>query len=156
MMRNKPVTEALKKLLADTYGLMVKTQNYHWNVEGPQFPGLHAMFMTQYSELFLAVDAIAERIRALGEKAPGSYGAFSKLSALRDGNSDFDADQMVKDLYDGNQTVLASIKKALVAAGKAGDDSTVDLLTQRIGVHDKAAWMLKSSLPKPTRVKLAV
>lgn len=155
-MRNKPVTEALKKLLADTYGLMVKTQNYHWNVEGPNFPGLHAMFMAQYSELFLAVDAIAERIRALGEKAPGSYGAFSKLSALRDGNADFDADQMVKDLYEGNQTVLASIKKALAAAGKAGDDSTVDLLTQRIGVHDKAAWMLKSSLPKPTRVKLAV
>lgn len=155
-MSNKPVTEALKRVLADTYGLMVKTQNYHWNVEGPQFPGLHALFMTQYSELFLAVDLVAERIRALGEKAPGSYGEFSKLSKIHDGNGDFDADQMVKDLYEGNVTVLASIKKAFAAASKAGDDSTVDLLTQRIGVHDKAAWMLRSSLPKQTRVKLAV
>ena len=155
-MSNKPVTEALKRVLADTYGLMVKTQNYHWNVEGPNFAGLHTLFMTQYSELFLAVDLIAERIRALGEKAPGGYGEFAKLSKINDGNSDFDSDQMVKDLYEAHQLVLASIKKAFAAATKAGDDSTVDLLTQRIGVHDKAAWMLRSSLPKPVRIKLAV
>ena len=155
-MSNKPVTDAMKKVLADTYGLMVKTQNYHWNVEGPNFAGLHTLFMTQYSELFLAVDLVAERIRALGEKAPGSYGEFSKLSKIADGNNDFEADQMVKDLFDANQIVLATIKKAFAVAEKAGDDSTVDLLTQRIGVHDKAAWMLKSSLPKPVRMKLAV
>jgi len=111
--------------------------------------------MTQYSELFLAVDLIAERIRALGEKAPGGYGEFTKLSKINDGNSDFDSDQMVKDLYEANQLVLVSIKKAFAAATKAADDSTVDLLTQRIGVHDKAAWMLRSSLPKAMRIKLA-
>ncbi len=153
-MSNKPVTDSLKKVLADTYGLMVKTQNYHWNVEGPNFPGLHTLFMTQYSELFLAVDLVAERIRALGDKAPGSYGEFAKLSKISDGNGDYDSDQMLQDLYEANITVLASIKKAFAAAEKAGDDSTVDLLTQRIGVHDKAAWMLKSSLPKAARTKL--
>ena len=156
-MSNKPVTDALKKVLADTYGLMVKTQNYHWNVEGPNFPGLHALFMTQYNELFLAVDVVAERIRALGEKAPGGYSEFAKLSKINDGNGEYDSDQMVKDLYDANLIVLASIRKALAAAEKAGDDATLDLLTQRIGVHDKAAWMLKSSLPTSvkTRLKLA-
>ena len=153
-MSNKPVTDALKKVLAESYGLMLKTQNYHWNVEGPNFPGLHALFMVQYSELFLAVDLVAERIRALGEKAPGSYGEFAKLSKISDGNGDYDSDQMLQDLYEANITVLASIKKAFAAAEKAGDDSTVDLLTQRIGVHDKAAWMLKSSLPKAARTKL--
>lgn len=155
-MSNKPVTESLKKVLADTYGLMVKTQNYHWNVEGPNFPGLHALFMTQYSELFLAVDLIAERIRALGEKAPGGYGEFSKLSKISDGNGDFDSDQMVKDLYDANQTVLATVKKAFAAAEKAGDQPTIDLMNERTGIHEKAAWMLRSSLPKQTRIKLAV
>jgi starvation-inducible DNA-binding protein len=155
-MSNKPVTEALKRLLADTYGLMLKTQNYHWNVEGPQFSGLHALFMQQYNELFLAVDVIAERIRALGEKAPGGYGEFSKLSKMRDGNGDFDSDQMLKDLYDGNQLVLATIKKLFAVAEKAGDQPTVDICNERTGVHEKAAWMLKSSLPKQSRVKLAV
>ncbi|MES2984669.1 MAG: DNA starvation/stationary phase protection protein [Pseudomonadota bacterium] len=155
-MSNKPVTEALKKVLADSYNLMTKTQNYHWNVEGPNFRGLHLLFEEQYNELFAAIDVIAERIRALGEKAPGGGAEFAKLSKITDGNSDFDSDQMVKDLHDTNQTVLATIKKAFAVAEKAGDDSTVDLLTQRIGVHDKAAWMLRSSLPKQTRVKLAV
>ena len=153
-MSNKPVTEALKRVLADTYGLMVKTQNYHWNVEGPNFPGLHALFMTQYSELFLAVDVIAERIRALGEKAPGSYGEFSRLSKVRDGDGEAESDAMVKDLYDTNLLVLASIKKAFAAAEKAGDDATLDVLTQRIGVHEKAAWMLRSSLPTNVKAKL--
>lgn len=155
-MSNKPMTEALKRVLAETYGLMLKTQNYHWNVEGPQFPGLHALFMTQYSELFLAVDEVAERIRTLGEVAPGSYGEFSKLSKLKDGNGELDSDAMVKDLYQDNMAVLASIKKAFAAAEKAGDQPTVDLMNARTAAHEKAAWMLRSSLPKQSRVKLAV
>lgn len=155
-MSNKPVTEALKKVLAETYGLMLKTQNYHWNVEGPNFPGLHALFMTQYSELFLAVDLIAERIRALGEKAPGSYGEFGRLSKIKDGDYEYDADQMVKDLHDSNVALLASIKKAFAAAEKAGDQPTVDLMNARSALHEKTVWMLRSSLPKQSRVKLAV
>lgn len=155
-MSNKPVTEALKKVLAETYGLMLKTQNYHWNVEGPNFPGLHALFMTQYSELFLAVDLVAERIRALGEKAPGSYGEFAKLSRIKDGDGDYDSDQMVKDLHDSNVALLASVKKAFAAAEKAGDQPTIDLMNERTAIHEKTIWMLRSSLPKQTRVKLAV
>lgn len=153
-MSNKPVTEALKKVLAESYGLMLKTQNYHWNVEGPNFPGLHALFMAQYSELFLAVDLIAERIRALGEKAPGSYGEFGKLSKIKDGDGDLDADLMVKDLYESNVTLLASVKKAFTAAEKAGDQPTVDLMNARSALHEKTIWMLKSSLPKALRAKL--
>jgi starvation-inducible DNA-binding protein len=153
-MSNKPVTDALKKVLAESYGLMLKTQNYHWNVEGPNFPGLHALFMAQYSELFLAVDLIAERIRALGEKAPGSYGEFGKLSKIKDGDGDLDADLMVKDLYESNVTLLASVKKAFTAAEKAGDQPTVDLMNARSALHEKTIWMLKSSLPKALRAKL--
>jgi starvation-inducible DNA-binding protein len=153
-MSNKPVTDALKKVLAESYGLMLKTQNYHWNVEGPNFPGLHALFMVQYSELFLAVDLIAERIRALGEKAPGSYGEFGKLSKIKDGDGDLDADLMVKDLYESNVTLLASVKKAFTAAEKAGDQPTVDLMNARSALHEKTIWMLKSSLPKALRAKL--
>jgi starvation-inducible DNA-binding protein len=155
-MSNKPVTDALKKVLAESYGLMLKTQNYHWNVEGPNFPGLHALFMAQYSEMFLAVDLIAERIRALGEKAPGGYGEFGRLSKIKDGDSELDADLMVKDLYESNVTLLASVKKAFAAAEKAGDQPTVDLMNARSALHEKTAWMLKSSLPKQARLKLAV
>jgi len=154
-MSNKPVTDALKKVLAESYGLMLKTQNYHWNVEGPNFPGLHALFMAQYSELFLAVDLVAERIRALGEKAPGSYGEFDKLSKLKDGDGEFDADGMVKDLCESHIALLASIKKAFAVAEKAGDQPTVDLMNARSALHEKTLWMLKSSLPKALRAKLA-
>lgn len=155
-MSNKPITEALKRVLAETYGLMLKTQNYHWNVEGPQFPGLHALFMTQYNELFLAVDEVAERIRTLGEVAPGGYGEFAKLSKIKDGNGELDSDAMVKDLYQDNMTVLASIKKAFAAAEKSSDQPTVDLMNARTAAHEKAAWMLRSSLPRQARLKLAV
>ena len=155
-MSNKPVTDGLKKTLADTYTLLTKTQNYHWNVEGPNFTGLHLLFEMQYNELFLATDLIAERLRALGEKAPASPSEFKKLSAIAEGNSDWDADRMVKDLYESNQTVVATLKKAIAAAEKANDASTADLLTQRITAHDKASWMLKSNLPQAVRVKLAV
>lgn len=154
-MTNKPVTDGLKKVLADSYSLMIKTHNYHWNVEGEHFAALHGLFEGQYNELFAAVDQIAERIRALGEKAPGGYAEFKKLSAIDDGNSAFDSKEMLKDLYESQQITLATIKKALGAAEKAGDASSVNLLTQRITAHDKAAWMLKSSLPTTVRVKLA-
>lgn len=154
-MTNKPVTEALKKVVADTYALQLMTQNYHWNVEGPRFPELHALFETQYTELFAAVDTLAERIRALGEKAPGSFSEFKKLSTISDGDSSLDENGMVRDLYIANQSLLQLLKKSLATADKAGDDSTVDLLTQRITAHDKASWMLKSTLPKEARLKLA-
>ena len=155
-MSNKPVTDGLKKVLADTYSLLIKTHNYHWNVEGDNFRGLHLLFEEQYNELFLAVDVLAERIRALGEKAPGSPSEFRKLSSIGEGNAEFDAHRMLKDIHDSNQTALATIKKALAAAEKANDASSADLLTQRITAHDKAAWMLRSSLPSGSKVKLAV
>ncbi len=154
-MSNKPVTDSLKKVLADTYTLQLMTQNYHWNVEGPRFPELHVLFEGQYTELFAAVDTIAERIRALGEKAPGSLSEFKKLSSISDGDSSLDETGMVRDLYIANTQLVHLIKKTLGVADKAGDDSTVDLLTQRITIHDKAAWMLKSTLPKEVRLKLA-
>lgn len=155
-MSNKPVADALKRALADTYNLMLKTQNYHWNVEGPNFRGLHLLFEEQYNELFPAIDIIAERIRALGEKAPGSGTEFAKLSKLAEGRADVDSDEMLKDLYDSNQIVIAGLKKGIAAGEKAGDDASVDLFTQRMAAHEKASWMLKSSLPKQSRVKLAV
>ncbi len=153
-MSNKPVTDALKGVLADTYSLQLKTQNYHWNVEGPLFRSLHLIFEEQYNELFAAVDAIAERIRALGEKAPGTYSEFQKLSKIKEGNSANDEFAMVKDLYQDNQTISANLKKAIEKAEKADDPSSADLLTQRITVHDKAAWMLKSILAPEQRKKL--
>jgi starvation-inducible DNA-binding protein len=155
-MSNKPVTDHLKKALADTYALFTKTHGYHWNIEGVNFAGLHTLFEGQYTELFDAVDMLAERIRALGEKAPGSGSEFKKLSTIADGNAEFDDLRMIKDLYESNLLVVATVKKALSVAEKAGDASTVDLLTQRITAHEKAAWMLKSSLPATARVKLAV
>lgn len=155
-MSNKPVTDTLKKTLAETYALLIKTHNYHWNVEGESFRALHLLFEEQYNELFAAVDVIAERIRALGEKAPGSLGEFAKIGKIGDGNANFTSDQMLKDLFDSNQTVLATIEKGSAAAEKAEDGASADLFNQRRAAHEKAAWMLKSSLPKQARVKLAV
>lgn len=154
-MSNKPVIEALKKVLGDTYALAVKTQNYHWNVEGENFSALHTLFETQYDELFASIDEIAERIRALGEKAPGSFAAFSKLKTLPDGDADLDAFGMVKDLYKSNQHVLETLKAAFEKSDKAGDEGTSDLFVGRMRAHEKAAWMLKSSLPPAQRAKLA-
>lgn len=154
-MSNKPVTEALKKMLADTYTLQLKTQNYHWNVEGRHFSTLHTLFETQYTELFAAVDLIAERIRALNEKAPGTYAEFSKLASIKEGSTELDENGMVRDLYESNAQLSQNAAKALSVAEKAGDASTVDLLTQRITTHDKAAWILKSSLPSDAKMKLA-
>ncbi len=154
-MSNKPVTDTLKKVLADTYALMLKTQNYHWNVEGENFNGLHNLFEQQYNELFQTIDVIAERLRALGEKAPGTFAQFTKLKSIADGDSELDSASMVKDLYKSNQQVLATIQDARQKAEKAGDEATIDLYNQRTAAHDKASWMLKSSLPPAQRAKLA-
>lgn len=156
-MSNKPVTDALKRVLADTYSLQLKTQNYHWNVEGRHFSSLHKLFEAQYNELFAAVDEIAERIRALGEKAPGTYSEFQKWGSISEGDAELDENRMVKDLYDSNRQLAQTLKKGIAVGEKADDAASVDLLTQRLAVHEKAAWMLKSSLPieAQKKVKLA-
>jgi starvation-inducible DNA-binding protein len=154
-MSNKPVIESLKKLLADSYTLALKTQNYHWNVEGEQFATLHALFEAQYGELSAAIDEVAERIRALGEKSPGSYAAFSKLTVISEGDGDLDAPAMVKDLYHSHQQIIKTLNAAFEKADKAGDEGSADLCVGRLRAHEKAAWMLKSSLPAAHRSKLA-
>ncbi len=141
-----PVTSGLKALLADSYTLYLKTQNYHWNVTGPQFSALHALFMAQYSELALAIDEIAERIRALGEKAPGSYREFSQLATIKEATGKENTPQMVKTLRDDHKTLIQSLYSLLEKAQKKGDEGTCDLLTTRIPAHEKQAWMLDSSL----------
>ncbi|MGO4123144.1 Dps family protein [Inquilinus sp. YAF38] len=142
---NTPVVDALKQVLADTYALQIKTQNYHWNVEGPQFRSLHLMFEDQYKELFAAVDEVAERIRALGEPAPGSFKAFSELTKVSPPKDGIEGSAMVKDLLKSHELLSEQAKAALAVGEKAGDDSTVDLLTDRITYHDKTAWMLRST-----------
>lgn len=155
-MTNKPVTEALKRVLADNYALYLKTQNYHWNVEGRHFKSLHVMFEEQYTELFAANDELAERIRQLGEKAPGTFSEFSKLTVIKEANSELDENQMVKDLHNSNQQIVATLKKAIAAAEKADDQATADMLVARIQAHDKAAWMLRASLPADVKSKLKI
>ncbi|MCL4801749.1 MAG: DNA starvation/stationary phase protection protein [Burkholderiales bacterium] len=140
------IAEGLSRLLADTYTLYLKTHNYHWNVTGPMFNTLHLMFETQYNELALAVDAVAERIRALGHPAPGSYKAYAKLSAIEEADEAPSAEQMIAELVRGNETVAKTARSVFPAAEKAADESTADLLTQRMQVHEKTAWMLRSML----------
>jgi starvation-inducible DNA-binding protein len=144
----KTVADGLSKLLADTYTLYLKTHNFHWNVEGPMFNTLHLMFETQYNELALAVDAIAERIRALGHPAPGSYAAYAKLSSIKEETSVPKAEEMIRQLVDGQEAVARTARAVFPAAEKAGDEPTADLLTQRMQIHEKTAWMLRSLLSK--------
>lgn len=143
------IAEGLSALLADTYTLYLKTHNYHWNVTGPMFNTLHLMFEAQYTELALAVDLIAERIRALGHPAPGSYAAFSKLSSIKESSDVPKAKEMIGDLVKGQEAVTRTAKKVMAVADKAGDEPTADLLTQRMQVHEKTAWMLRSLLEAP-------
>ena len=142
------VAEGLSRFLADSYTLYLKTHNFHWNVTGPMFNSLHLMFMDQYNEQWTALDQIAERIRALGFNAPGSYGEFAKLSSIAEqaGADAPDWKAMVQQLVEGNEAVCRTARKALKTADDAGDDPTVDLLTQRLNVHEKNAWMLRSLL----------
>ena len=144
----KAIADGLSKLLADTYTLYLKTHNFHWNVEGPMFNTLHLMFETQYNELALAVDAIAERIRALGHPAPGSYAAYSKLSSIKEETGVPKAEDMIKQLVDGQEAVARTARAVFPAADKAGDEPTADLLTQRLQIHEKTAWMLRALLSK--------
>jgi starvation-inducible DNA-binding protein len=142
----KDIAAGLSRVLADTYTLYLKTHNYHWNVTGPQFNDLHAMFMVQYTELWNAVDLIAERIRSLGHFAPGSYRAFSDLSSIKEEEGVPPAAKMLENLLAGHETVARTCRETFPAAEKSGDQPTMDLLTQRMQVHEKTAWMLRSIL----------
>jgi starvation-inducible DNA-binding protein len=144
----KAIADGLSKLLADTYTLYLKTHNFHWNVEGPMFNTLHLMFETQYNELALAVDAIAERIRALGHPAPGSYAAYAKLSSIKEETGVPRAEEMIRQLVDGQEAVARTARAVFPSAEKASDEPTADLLTQRLQIHEKTAWMLRSLLSK--------
>ncbi|MBP6546374.1 MAG: DNA starvation/stationary phase protection protein [Phenylobacterium sp.] len=140
------IAEGLSHLLADTYTLYLKTHNYHWNVTGPMFQTLHTMFMTQYTELSLAVDEVAERIRALGHPAPGSYAAFARLSSIPEEESVPPSREMIANLVKGHEAVTRTARKVFPVAEAASDEPTCDLLTQRMQVSEKTAWMLRSLL----------
>jgi starvation-inducible DNA-binding protein len=142
----KTIAEGLSRLLADTYTLYVKTHNFHWNVTGPQFNTLHQMFETQYTELAMAVDEIAERIRALGEPAPGSYAQFSRLTRIKEEEGQPRAEDMIEQLARDQEAVVRTAREVFPTADGAHDEPTADLLTQRMQVHEKAAWMLRSML----------
>ena len=140
------IAQGLSRLLADSYTLYLKTHNYHWNVKGPLFNTLHQMFEEQYTELAVAIDDIAERIRALGEPAPGSYQAYLELTEIEEEVGEPTADEMMLRLLKGQETVARTARSVIGAAEAASDEPTADLLTQRMQVHEKNAWMLRSML----------
>lgn len=142
----KEIAEGLSRLLADTYSLYLKTHNFHWNVTGPMFQTLHLMFETQYTELALAVDLIAERIRALGFPAPGTYSDYAKLSSIEETPGVPKAQDMIRLLVEGQESVARTARSIFPVADKVNDEPTADLLTQRLQVHEKTAWMLRSLL----------
>ena len=142
--QRKAIAKGLSVLLADTYTLYLKTHNYHWNVTGPMFQTLHTLFETQYNELALAVDEIAERIRALGEFAPGSYKEYAKLTNIKEADGIPTAEEMIKDLVKGQEAIAKTARSIVPTADDASDEVTLDLLTQRMTVHEKTAWMLRS------------
>ncbi len=140
------IAEGLARLLADTYTVYLKTHNFHWNVTGPMFSTLHLMFQTQYNELWLATDAIAERIRSLGFPAPGTYTEFSKLASIAETSGQPNADSMIRLLVEGNEAVVRTARSLFPLVDEAHDEPTADLLTQRMQIHEKNAWMLRSLL----------
>jgi starvation-inducible DNA-binding protein len=140
------IANGLSRVLADSYTLYLKTHNFHWNVTGPMFQTLHLMFETQYTELALAVDLIAERIRALGFAAPGTYRQFAQLSAIKEEDAVPKAQDMIRLLVQGHETVARTARKVFGVAEGASDQPSCDLLTQRMQVHEKTAWMLRSLL----------
>jgi starvation-inducible DNA-binding protein len=142
----KEIAEGLSRLLADTYSLYLKTHNFHWNVTGPMFQTLHLMFETHYNELALAVDQVAERIRALGFRAPGTYSDFAKLSSIEETPGVPKAEEMIRLLVQGHEAVAKTARSIFPIADKVNDEPTADLLTQRLQVHEKTAWMLRSLL----------
>ena len=145
----KEITEGLSRLLGDTYLLYIRTHGYHWNVTGPQFNTLHVMFEQQYTELALAVDQIAERIRALGFPAPASYAEFTRLSSLSEDEDRPGANEMVRRLVQAQEAVVRTARSVFPIVERAGDEATADLLTQRLQIHEKTAWMLRSMLEAP-------
>lgn len=142
------IANGLSKLLADTYSLYLKTHNFHWNVTGPMFQTLHLMFETQYNELALAVDLVAERIRSLGFPAPATYSEFARLSSIRETSGTPKAEEMIQLLVEGQEAIVRTARSVFPAAENASDEATADLLTQRIQLHEKTAWMLRSLLEK--------
>jgi len=146
--QREKIANGLSRLLADTYTLYLKTHNFHWNVTGPMFSTLHLMFEGQYNELALAVDLIAERIRALGLPAPGSYREFGKLTSITESTGSPDAREMIRQLAEGQEAVVRTARSVFPDAEAANDEPTADLLTQRMQVHEKNAWMLRSLLER--------
>lgn len=142
------IAGGLSRLLADTYTLYLKTHNFHWNVKGPMFQTLHLMFETQYTELALAVDLIAERIRALGFPAPGTYRQYADLSSIQETEGVPEATQMIRLLVEGQEAVVRTARGIFPIVDKANDEPTADLLTQRMQTHEKTAWMLRALLEK--------
>ena len=139
---DQAIAGGLSKLLADTYAVYLKTHGYHWNVRGPNFASLHALFMTQYTEMWAAIDLVAERIRALGQLAPQGYGAFAALSSIKDGDPAKDAQAMLQDLLADHETLIATAK----AAREGADDVTAAVIDSRVDAHQKHAWMLRATL----------
>lgn len=137
--------KAVAKLMADTYTLYLKTHGYHWNVEGPHFQQLHVQFMEQYTEMWTAVDELAERVRALGHYAPSSYAAMSKLSSLKEETGRPDWSEMVRNLAKGHEQVAKTAREVLRVAEETGDDATADIVAPRITLHEKTAWMLRAT-----------
>lgn len=144
--QRKKIAGGLSRLLADSYMVYLKTHNYHWNVTGPLFHQLHEQFEEQYTELAEAVDVIAERIRALGIRAPGSFKEFSGITAITEDNQQLDALEMVERLAEDNETILRTAREVLKPCHEAEDEATIDLITQRLTIHSKTAWILRSHL----------
>lgn len=142
----KAIADGVSRVLADSYTLYLKTHYYHWNVTGKMFQTLHTMFETHYTELATAVDDIAERIRSLGHTAPGTYIAFKELSTIKEDSNVPDAMDMIKNLVEGHETVARTARSVIEAADAGNDEATLDLLTQRIALHEKTSWMLRSLL----------
>jgi starvation-inducible DNA-binding protein len=142
------IAQGLSRLLADTYLLYLKTHNFHWNVEGPMFQTLHVMFMEQYTEAWNAIDLVAERIRALGHYAPGTYKQYLKLGSIKETDGVPKAEQMIRLLIEAQEAVVRTARSVLPLAERANDQPTLDVLTQRMDVHEKNAWMLRSLLKK--------
>jgi len=142
------IAHGLSRLLADTYVVYLKTHNFHWNVEGPMFQTLHQMFMDQYTETWNAIDLVAERIRSLGHYAPGTYAEYHKLARIKETPGVPKAEQMVRLLIEGQEAIVKTAREVLPIAEKADDQPTLDLLTQRMQIHEKNAWMLRSLLKK--------
>lgn len=144
--KREEIADGLSRLLADTYTLYLKTHNFHWNVKGPMFATLHTLFEEHYTEFAAAIDEIAERIRALGMPAPGSFKQFASLSSIEEETGHPSAEEMIRQLVEGQEAVVKTARSVLPVANSADDEPTVDLLTQRMQIHEKNAWMLRSLL----------